>query len=1583
MPAAASGWPAPAPPADAGSLHVASPGRALPLAFEPNRGQAQAAAAFVARSPGLLAEIGGAAARVTVLPGRNGGEPAVVGLRFAGGDPGARAEACDRLPGHVSYYAGGDPAAWIEAVPTYARIRFRDVYPGIDVEYRGDPGGLEYDLVVAPGADPAAILLAFDGAGPLSLDPEGNLTLCLGDGTLVQRAPSLYQDEGGVRHQVAGRFVLKGGAMVGFDVGDYDASAPLIIDPVVLAFSTFLGGNLADEARDVAVDPAGNIYVTGKTFSLDFPLASAQQGSRPQPQSPQCNVAIYPPPSLSYTMPLCQDSFVTKLSPDGRTLLYSTYLGGTSDDRAYAIAVDAAGNAHVVGRSFSTDFPTLDPLPDSASGDLFLTKLSPAGTLLFSSHLGPSGGFGEATDVAVGADGKVTVGGWTSSWSLPASPAGYWTSRSASTGGMCRVGTPLVHECTLGVLARVDLAARAYEFFTFVGQSGIDDAVTGIALAPDGGTLVATSGRLWKVAADASAALWTVALPATAVAADGAGTAYVVGTTTSPSLPATSGAFDRTCGSDGACDGAGGSAKPDVFVAKVAPDGSGPLWATYLGGAGADVGRAIQVDTAGHAVVVGSTASPDFPVGPGALDATCGSDGACNAGTQGAIADAFVVTLGASGQSLVVSTYLGGAGTESVGGVALHPAGDVVIAGGTTSADFPVASPFQAALAGADDAFVTRLAHSGCRFEFSTDVPAGAPLATPVTLAATLAATGCAGAAAFEWDFGDGSPHAFQEDSVHTFATAGTFRWTLTVSYQGLTRTVSGEIKVGCTVACAAAVPGAGAVGAPLPFHAEPGLADCLGAATYAWDFGDGSAISTLQSPEHAYAAGGVYTWTVTVTADGVACTRTGVVRVFAPPTLFADDFEMGLASWSVTPASGQAWGPSTHRAAEGATSAWCAGGGTSPAAPGGQYTTGMDTRLVYGPFSLAGTAVARATFAYWTKNHVWDYLRWGVSTDGQTFTWGPDMPRDSGGWKLAQVDLAGLSGPVVIGQPAVWFAFRFTSDSIWQDEGSYVDDVRIEAVAPQCLVSCSATVPATGQALVPVAFAGSAATDHCTPSWPSYLWDFGDGVTSTQTSPSHTYAAAGTYTWTLTASTAGVSCVRTGTIVVSPPPPCTVTCDAVVPATGFAGFVSAFQGTATASYCGGGPVGFSWSFGDGSPLASEEDPSHAYAAPGTYPWQMTASAGDGTCTRSGQIAIASPPPCSLACGATVAASAGTGAAVPFSGSVTPTLCHDAPTVRWAYGDGSAVFVGPAASHAYAAPGTYAWTMLAEADGARCVQSGTVAVSAQQVEVVLADGFEGDFPGAWAVSPPTATHWGPSTHRAAAGARSAYCAGGGTPAAPAGGPYYASMDTGMVFGPFSLAGATAARATFAYWLDTETNWDWFSWAVSVNGTSFYGSRTSGTATGWQTRELDLASVGAITPLGSPQVWLAFFFDSDAVVQREGVYVDDVRIERTLPGTIGCSVTCDASVPGSPLAGVAALLSATATPVGCAGPVGYAWDFGDGTPTSTQPSPQHTWTAAGRYLWQVTTAAGASVGGRSGVIDVAMPPVAPVRRHLRR
>ena len=873
----------------------------LPLAFEPNRGQVDAPVQFVAHGPGYRVFLAASEAVLALAPSPAGEQ--VVRVVLAGGSVAPVAEPIDPLPGTVNYYFGTNPEAWHVGVPTFARVRYRDVYPGIDLEYYGTRQELEYDFRVAPGADPAAILLSFDGAGPLALDAEGNLAICLGDGALVHRAPSLYQEAGGVRRPIAGRFALRGGSMVGFEVGDYDASAALIIDPVVLSYSTYLGGSAGDGARDVAVDGAGNVYVTGWAWSRDFPTLNALQPAKPDPENVYCGVVPYPPPHCYSNCPFdpCQDSFVTKLAADGASLLYSTYLGGTSDDRAMALAVDGAGNAYVTGRSYSDDFPTLNPFPDLSGGDVFVTKLDPAGALAFSTHWG-TGSYSVGEDIVVDADGKVFIAGTTSAWGLPAAPSGFWRSRSTWTGGMCEVGGPWVHECTVGFVAKLDLTGPTTEYATFVGRAGMDDRATALAVDPAGNAYVgnlppacsprsARTGRCWSINSRFAPTRSLSTRPATptspgqrAPASSPRTGRSIVSAAATARAPTPSSPGSRRTGRPT-------STRPTSAARAGTMHRTSRSTATGTLSSSAPRRRRTSHNTGRHRCIVRQRR----PLQRRRRDVVPG----CVRRTK----------LGAAGQSLVFSTYLGGAAEELAGGVALAPSGDIWVAGATKSADFPTATPIQAARLGAEDAFAARITETGCRFEYSTAVPESARVGAALAFDATLVATGCGGAATYEWDFGDGSPHALQEDASHAYGANGTYLWSLTVTFQGQSRSVGGSIRIGCLLSCSASVPAAAQAGASLPFAAAAVLSDCYDAPSFTWEFGDGSPATSEQNPTHAYPQAGAFPWTVTVTADDATCGREGTVRVFAPPTIFTDGFETDLAAWSVTSTGAKAWG--------------------------------------------------------------------------------------------------------------------------------------------------------------------------------------------------------------------------------------------------------------------------------------------------------------------------------------------------------------------------------------------------------------------------------------------------------------------------------------------------------------------------------------------------------------------------------------------------------------------------------------------------------------------------------------------------
>ena len=344
----------------------------LPLSFEANRGQTDPEVKFLSRGSGyslflspteaVLALSKPADQETEKLPvdkrqsASGHRQYSVLRMKLIGANPDPALTGIDALPGKSNYFTGSDPEKWLTNVPNYLRVKYTEVYPGIDLIYYGNQRQLEYDFVVSPGADPADIAFEFQGAERLEIAENGDLIVQVHGGKVIQRAPKVYQERDGVKKSIAGRYVLTQYARVGFQVAAYDASRPLVIDPV-LAFSTFLGGGMDDSGRGIAVDSSGNAYVTGWTNSWNFPTANALQAAL----------------GGSY------DAFVAKLDATGSALVYSTYLGGISNDYGYGIAVDSSGNAYVTGRTNSAEnFPTANALQAAFGGlwDAFVAKIS-------------------------------------------------------------------------------------------------------------------------------------------------------------------------------------------------------------------------------------------------------------------------------------------------------------------------------------------------------------------------------------------------------------------------------------------------------------------------------------------------------------------------------------------------------------------------------------------------------------------------------------------------------------------------------------------------------------------------------------------------------------------------------------------------------------------------------------------------------------------------------------------------------------------------------------------------------------------------------------------------------------------------------------------------------------------------------------------------------------------------------------------------------------------------------------------------------------------------------------------------------
>jgi hypothetical protein len=443
----------------------------LPLAFEPNVGQMDARVRFLARGGGMTAFFTDTETAMVLSrsrpakkpdePGREQApaevEQTVVRMKLENAGQPRRAIGLEKLPGISNYFIGNDPARWRTNVPQYARIQYEGVYPGIDLVWYGNQRRLEYDFVVAPGADPKQIQVAYEGAESLEVEAHGELVLRTALGEVRQQKPRVYQEISGKQVEVGARYAIVARNRVSFELARYDRKQELRIDPVVLVYSTYLGGNGVDQTLGIAVDAAGSAYVTGLTTSTSFPTQSPYQAT--------FQGGDY-------------DVFVTKLTPAGDALAYSTYLGGSTrgDDIGWGIAVDGAGSAYVTGDTASTNFPTQSPYQATLQGlkNAFVTKLTPAGNaLVYSTYLG-GWDFDYGTGIAVDGAGSAYVTGYTRSANFPTQSAYQATYPGGTYDAFVTKLTP---------------AGNALVYSTYLGGSG-DENAHGIAVDAAGSAYV-------------------------------------------------------------------------------------------------------------------------------------------------------------------------------------------------------------------------------------------------------------------------------------------------------------------------------------------------------------------------------------------------------------------------------------------------------------------------------------------------------------------------------------------------------------------------------------------------------------------------------------------------------------------------------------------------------------------------------------------------------------------------------------------------------------------------------------------------------------------------------------------------------------------------------------------------------------------------------------------------------------------------------------------------------------------------------------------------------------------------------------
>jgi Beta-propeller repeat len=649
--------------------------------FETNAGQADMRARYYARGEGFGFYF---TPDEVVFSFRRRSSEQVISLRPLGANRSSTLEARNPASATVNYFVG---ATQYTNLATYHEIVYRQVWPGIDMVFRGEGSELKYEFQIAPGADPGLIHLVYDGARGVSIASEGALQVETALGMLRDSRPRSYQAVEGERVAVHSRYVVdRDTRTFGFALGSFDASRPLVIDPGS-DYSTYLGGSSNDFGIEIALDRASNAYVTGQTISADFPTTSG---------------------TLDSSHGGVADAFVAKLDASGSNVVYATYIGGSAAEAGLAIAVDDTGNAYVSGGTASSDFPTTAGAFETshkANEDVWVAKLSAEGSaLIYSTFLGGSeiaGDFGAA--IAVDSAGSAYVSGGSGSPDFPTTEGAFDTSHNGEANELD------------AFVAKLNPEGSALVFSTFLGGT-CNDAITGIAVDQDenvymtGSTVSAdfptttkASDRRYgdredafvaKIDAQGSKLVYSTYLGGNAldkaqgIAIDKRKQAYVTGWTTSHDFPTTGGAFvTRRSGAE------------DGFVTKLNAQGSKLVYSTFLGGDSKDRGNAIAVDTAGSAYVTGATASSDFPTTRAAL-----------ARRYGGADDGFVAKLNAKGSSLVASTYLGGTALDFGRGIALDADGSAYVTGRTESRDFPTtAGALRPNPAGAREAFVTKL----------------------------------------------------------------------------------------------------------------------------------------------------------------------------------------------------------------------------------------------------------------------------------------------------------------------------------------------------------------------------------------------------------------------------------------------------------------------------------------------------------------------------------------------------------------------------------------------------------------------------------------------------------------------------------------------------------------------------------------------------------------------------------------------------------------------------------------------------------------------------------------------------------
>ena len=693
----------------------------MPLDFEMNNGQAPSGYAFVAHGPSYALGISSSGLALSLhrpdynaqtahtngLDSPTGIQSSALRLNLVGGARDSQISGVDPQSGRSNYFIGNDPARWQRNVPHFGRVKVAGIYPGIDAVFYGNRQQLEYDFAVAPGADPGRIRLQAEGAKTVTLDSSGNAILHTNAGEVELHRPVAYQEIAGVRHDVESTFQLIDGKLIQFQLGDYDHNQQLVIDPV-LAYGVELGGSNGNAALGVAIDNAGDAYVSGFTCSADFPSTAGNFGTLPGDASKLAD---------------CSSAFVVKMDPTASSLLYSDFFGGkTVFSAGGKLTVDSSGDVFLTGTTGASDFPTVSNIgPTSlqncgieSAGEIcpagFILKLSPDGSqILFSSLLG-----GSQVSLALQAKlnpvtGDLVVLGDTNSSNFLPAPT---TLQTTFGGGTCASSNPCFDAFVLGL----NPTTGALRYGTFIGGSSND---------------------------------WGASL-----AFDINGNIYVTGGTHSPSITSL-GAPTHTYAPAGGATASGGT----LYVAKLDLSGnqltSGYL--TLIQGDGDTAAGGIAVDGSGNSYVAGASAALHLPVTTGVFQST-------NKGTYGSsclwpkIAAPFLPSACGAGLvgkldstgALSFLTYLGGTGQDTVQSIGLDSSNNIWLGGATSSNDFPVsADKYGGVLSGFYSPFLAEMSNNGTQLPFATLIGGGPGGVTDLTVDANnnvyVAGTGNSG----------------------------------------------------------------------------------------------------------------------------------------------------------------------------------------------------------------------------------------------------------------------------------------------------------------------------------------------------------------------------------------------------------------------------------------------------------------------------------------------------------------------------------------------------------------------------------------------------------------------------------------------------------------------------------------------------------------------------------------------------------------------------------------------------------------------------------------------------------------------